>query len=874
MSHRPWRPLVALLTTGLLALAGLVSMPTAQAVPGQFVTASISPTSVVFGSTTVFTLTVQGGTSGDNNTASRVEVDVPVGFGTFNIVGGSFSGPAGWEQTLSGRTIQMNADRSSNDLEPTQTLTIRVSGQATAAGNQTWTTRAYKGTANTSQALTVEASPVVAVSGGSQTITFAALGDKTYGDPAFTVSATGGASGNPVTFTASGNCTSGGTNGATITITGAGSCTVTANQAAGGGYTAATPVARSFSIAQAGQTISFPGTPSQTYGGPSVTLAATASSGLPVSYAVLSGPCSVSGSTLSYSGAGTCDVRASQGGNANYLAAPSVTNTVTIAKATATMTLSGLSHTYDGSGKAATVTTDPAGLSGVSVTYTRDGSPVGSPTNAGSYAVTATLDNPNYAAESADGTLVIAPKSISGSFIVADKVYDGTTAATVLGRFLDGVVAGDNVQLAGGTATFGSKNVGTRTATLSGAGLTGTHAANYTLSGVSTAQGEITPLQVSGTFAASDKTYDGNTAATGTAGLVGTIGGDDVAASYTADFAGEDAGTWSVTATLTLTGTDAGNYTLASATVVDDAATIHAKQLTGAFTASNKVYDGTTVATVASTSLPGVVSGDTVSLDVTGAAFGTKNVGNGKTVTANLALSGLDAGNYSLPGSTATTTADITEKALTGSFTAADKVWDGTTAATISGRQLNGAIAGDDVTLVGGSATFDTAAVGSGKTVTGSGFSLSGVDAGNYTLTPAQPWTTTASITPLYRGSGFYAPVDMTPAGSTTKVWNTIKGGQTVPLKFEFFNAETEAEQTDTTLLKFTVQPISCTSTASTGDPIEVVTTGGTVLRYDATGGQFIQNWKTPTTVNTCYAVWVSTPDVTTVGPAYFKILK
>ena len=53
---------------------------------------------------------------------------------------------------------------------------------------------------------------------GNQTITFAALADRPYGDPPFTVVATGGASGNPVTFAASGACTSGGLNGATITI--------------------------------------------------------------------------------------------------------------------------------------------------------------------------------------------------------------------------------------------------------------------------------------------------------------------------------------------------------------------------------------------------------------------------------------------------------------------------------------------------------------------------------------------------------------------------------------------------------------------------------------------------------------------------------
>ena len=90
-----------------------------------------------------------------------------------------------------------------------------------------------------------------------QTISFAALADKTFGDAAFTVSASGGGSGNPVTFTAVGNCTSGGTNGATITITGAGSCTVTANQAGNANYNAATAVPQTFSIAKASQTITF-----------------------------------------------------------------------------------------------------------------------------------------------------------------------------------------------------------------------------------------------------------------------------------------------------------------------------------------------------------------------------------------------------------------------------------------------------------------------------------------------------------------------------------------------------------------------------------------------------------------------------------------
>lgn len=94
----------------------------------------------------------------------------------------------------------------------------------------------------------------IAVNQGTQTITFDALVPKLTSDPPFTVSATGGASGNPVTFAASGVCSSGGTNGATITLTGAaGTCNVTASQAGNTNYQIATPVLRSFSVVAAGE---------------------------------------------------------------------------------------------------------------------------------------------------------------------------------------------------------------------------------------------------------------------------------------------------------------------------------------------------------------------------------------------------------------------------------------------------------------------------------------------------------------------------------------------------------------------------------------------------------------------------------------------
>jgi hypothetical protein len=112
------------------------------------------------------------------------------------------------------------------------------------------TDTAHSGSSNTPAAS-------LTVNKADQTITFAALANKTYGDAPFTVSATGGASGNPVTFTAGAPavCTAGGTNGSTITITGAGTCTVTAQQAGNSDYNAAADVRRALPVNKAHLTV-------------------------------------------------------------------------------------------------------------------------------------------------------------------------------------------------------------------------------------------------------------------------------------------------------------------------------------------------------------------------------------------------------------------------------------------------------------------------------------------------------------------------------------------------------------------------------------------------------------------------------------------
>ena len=140
---------------------------------------------------------------------------------------------------------------------------------------------------------------------------------------------------------------------------------------------------------------------------PPFEISASASSGLSVTFLTI-GTCTVSGSTLTLTGVGSCTIIAQQGGNAGYSAALDVSRSFNITKAPATISV-GTEVTYDGTIKQATVATSPTGLTGVSVTYTLSGLPVGSPVNAGTYQVAVTLDNPNYEAPPASGTLTIRP---------------------------------------------------------------------------------------------------------------------------------------------------------------------------------------------------------------------------------------------------------------------------------------------------------------------------------------------------------------------------------------------------------------------------------------------------------------------------------
>jgi hypothetical protein len=264
-----------------------------------------------------------------------------------------------------------------------------------------------------------------------QTINFAALLDKTYGDADFGVSATA-SSGLAVSFGVSGNCS---ISGSTVHITGAGSCTVTASQAGNSTYNAAPSVPRLFNIAKANQTINFGALGNKTYGDADFAVSASATSGLGVSFGA-SGNCTVNGSTIHITGAGSCTMTASQAGDSNYNAASNVPQTFTIAKASQTITFGGLASKTFGD---ADFTVSASATSGLGVSFGASGNCSVSNntvhiTGGGSCTITASqAGDSNYnAASNVPQTFTIAKANQTITFgVLANKTYgDGDFAVS------------------------------------------------------------------------------------------------------------------------------------------------------------------------------------------------------------------------------------------------------------------------------------------------------------------------------------------------------------------------------------------------------------------------------------------------------------
>jgi autotransporter-associated beta strand protein len=272
------------------------------------------------------------------------------------------------------------------------------------------------------------------------------------------------------------------------------------------------------------------------------------------------------------------------------------------------------------------------------------------------------------------GDQLVNPATVTPSVTVANKVYDGNTAGTILARSLAGVIGSDDVNLDNsGTATFASAHVGNGVSvSVSGLSLSGTTAANYVLSSASiTTNADITPATLTYVADHASRPY-GTANPTFTGTVIGFVSGDDQGNATTGTLTFTSPATASsAPGTYAIDGggltANFGNYTFAQAVGNATALTVGPVTVTPVITISNKTYDGTTNATVAGRSLQGVIGTDDVALDTNDVAFfASANVGTGISVTvSNLSLTGSVATNYVLSTNVVTTNADITPATLT-----------------------------------------------------------------------------------------------------------------------------------------------------------------------------------------------------------------
>ncbi len=355
----------------------------------------------------------------------------------------------------------------------------------------------------------------------------------------------------------------------------------------------------------------------------------------------------------------------------------------------------------------------------------------------------------------------LAPTVTVGLTGTVAKTYDGTDAATLAAANYtkSGAVTAygitDTVNVSG-TATYADKNAGSgKAVTVSGLQVdsatdsTGATVYGYRIANAGgTASGNVGTIDkanVTVTTGDVTKTYNGTTAAAGSAVATGgtQLYGSDSLSGGTFAFTDKNAGTGKTVTVSGVTvndGNGGNNYTVTYAD--NTTSTINKAALTISTGNVTKTYDGNSNATGASA----IVTGGTQlygsdSLSGGSFVFTDKNAGTGnKTVTVSgVTVNDGNGGNNYTVNYAANTASTINKRDIAVTASGQNKTYDGTTAATVT--YGDNRVAGDSLT-VGGAAAFADKNAGTGKAVGVNGISLSGADAGNYNLTNTTAATT------------------------------------------------------------------------------------------------------------------------------------
>ncbi|MBA3937134.1 MAG: hypothetical protein H0X38_06710 [Planctomycetes bacterium] len=404
----------------------------------------------------------------------------------------------------------------------------------------------------------------------------------------------------------------------------------------------------------------------------------------------------------------------------------SATGTLTIARASATVTLGALSAVYDGSPKSASVTTVPAGLS-TGLTYNGGATP---PTNAGPSTVVATITDANHQG-SATGTLTIAPASASVTLGALSAVYDGTPKSATVTTVPVGLTT--SLTYNGGAIPPTNAGASTVVATITDANHQGSATGTLT----------IAPATASVSLGALDTVFDGSpksvTVATVPAGLATAVTYDGSAIPPT------NAHAYAVVATIT----DPNHFGSATGTLT--IAAVNANITLGAL---NPVYDGAPKAVTVTTVPPGLP----VSITYDGGSTPPTDA-RGYAVIATIT-------DPNHPGS-ATGTLTIAPASATIAFGPLSAVYDGTAKSVTVGTVPVGLAT---AVTYDGSATPPTNARAYALVATITDPNHRGSATASFAITPASATVTLGALSAVYDGTPKAVTVTTSPPGLTASV--------------------------------------------------------------------------------------------------------
>ncbi len=287
------------------------------------------------------------------------------------------------------------------------------------------------GNANYNAAAQVQ--QLITVNKGNQTTSFTSVNPSPVlvGGPTYTPTATA-TSGLSVTFTIDGASTAGcSISAGVVSFTAVGTCVVDANQAGNANWNAAAQVQQSITVNKGNQTINFGAITTKTFDQSGISMGATATSGLAITYTsnTLS-ICTVNSGTgvVTFVAIGTCSITAAQAGNANWNAATSVTQTFTISQGNQTESFTSANPSPVTVG-GATYTPTATATSGLAVTITLDGTSTGCSLSAGVVSFTA-VGTCKVDANQAGNALWNAAAQVQQSIVVRGT-YSGGSSSTI-----------------------------------------------------------------------------------------------------------------------------------------------------------------------------------------------------------------------------------------------------------------------------------------------------------------------------------------------------------------------------------------------------------------------------------------------------------